>query len=490
MLRLSVCLLFAFFLVLALVATRASSDAIDSHSQPPPAKFFADVLGESAESNSQPPKRRRRRKHGNPRKQNKPSRNDQPTNDDVDVNEHSQQIEQSSTWPDTKPEISDDLVQKAFEMNERAIRTAESGNTQEALPFFIEAAKINPYDAFLENNVGVTHMRNGESWAAAQSFCLAMKKWPDRDMRQTIQSNLNDLSKHVGERVDCNDVRTGDPAWRHTADGAAVQDLSLIKGRINSQSMELKRHIRRRWLFSHDMCTRFFPVNRDNLVTVVEDVLTAAEAEWVIYEAEKHALNTGGWTTNRHKNYPTVDLAVSNIPSLAMFGPGAIEKIMQAIVKRWQVPRTEIGISDLFVAKYSPHGLQTLDIHTDNSEFSFVMSLNGEDEFTGGGTAFGLEELRPNGTSECYIVRPKAGSAALFSGQQLHQGAATTWGERYIMTGFIHFKSNGYCRDRLHDLTLDVDEWHLPNWHIEQLHDIHMSCNPIRRTGQWISVRE
>eukprot|EP00978_Attheya_sp_CCMP212_P006112 scaffold13787_cov59-Attheya_sp.AAC.1 len=67
-----------------------------------------------------------------------------------------------------------------------------------------------------------------------------------------------------------------------------------------------------------------------------------------------------------------------------------------------------------------------LSKHTDDSELSFVITLN--DGFKGGGTRFIDDDT---------TVAPKCGAGVFFCGHRLHSGVEVVEGERYILAGFV-----------------------------------------------------
>ena len=119
-----------------------------------------------------------------------------------------------------------------------------------------------------------------------------------------------------------------------------------------------------------------------------------------------------------------------------------------------------------------PGGLAALEPHEDGSSFSFVLALNDEAEYTGGGPSHGrhcqicgacgllwvmwvvdcdstAHLTAANGSSggtrfvnlaERPIFRPSIGKATLFSGKNRHCGEATTGGTRYILAGFLKYR--------------------------------------------------
>jgi predicted 2-oxoglutarate/Fe(II)-dependent dioxygenase YbiX len=91
----------------------------------------------------------------------------------------------------------------------------------------------------------------------------------------------------------------------------------------------------------------------------------------------------------------------------------------------------ELGVEDMFVAKYDMNGQRELMEHRDGSELSFVLVLN--DEYLGGGTMF-----RNPKDNKSVLVRPDSvGDCVMFCGRHLHSGVQITSGVRYILTGFV-----------------------------------------------------
>jgi predicted 2-oxoglutarate/Fe(II)-dependent dioxygenase YbiX len=79
-------------------------------------------------------------------------------------------------------------------------------------------------------------------------------------------------------------------------------------------------------------------------------------------------------------------------------------------------------------------GQKFLKEHKDGSEFSFILSLN--NNYKGGGTKLHYIDK---------VVKLNTGDILLFSGQQIHSGESIISGERWIVTGFLSFKSQNYC---------------------------------------------
>jgi hypothetical protein len=159
------------------------------------------------------------------------------------------------------------------------------------------------------------------------------------------------------------------------------------------------------------------------------DIFTHDECKWIIYESEKYA-NIHGWTTERHKNYPTIDNDIENIEPLKNFVYNTVHtEIFPLYDKYYDIDSKKLGISEVFIVKYSTEkGMTELDYHEDGNEFSFIISLN--DAFTGGGTHF----LHTNEHK-----KPAIGNGAIFCGKNTHSGVTITSGIRYILAGFLKY---------------------------------------------------
>ena len=92
-------------------------------------------------------------------------------------------------------------------------------------------------------------------------------------------------------------------------------------------------------------------------------------------------------------------------------------------------------MDDLFVVKYSVGedeiNQTSLPPHQDDSVLSFVITLNGDDEYEGGGTVFVDHD-------PAFVAAPtEVGTLVSFCGVQRHGGRAITKGKRYILAGFL-----------------------------------------------------
>jgi len=169
-------------------------------------------------------------------------------------------------------------------------------------------------------------------------------------------------------------------------------------------------------------------------VYVLDNILSKEECSWLIYESEKYA-KKNGWTTKRHINYPTVDNPISNIGPIGYFTTNLVySKIIPHYEKYYNIDSKYLGISDLFVVKYSTDkGITELEYHEDGSEFSFIIALN--DDFTDGGTRF----ININKD-----VNTPLGGCSIFCGKNTHGGIKIGSGTRYIIAGFLCMYNNEY----------------------------------------------
>jgi hypothetical protein len=165
-------------------------------------------------------------------------------------------------------------------------------------------------------------------------------------------------------------------------------------------------------------------------------VLSPAECAAAVAAAEARAAS-GGWTVRRHSAYPTHDLPAAALGAAGRRLARAVKaRLLPELATKFELAVGRLSVKEMFVAKYSaaPGGLAALEEHEDGSAWSFVLALNEEAAYAGGGTRFVQLEGRP-------VHRPALGWATLFSGKNRHCGVATTAGTRYILAGFLDYAS-------------------------------------------------
>lgn len=157
---------------------------------------------------------------------------------------------------------------------------------------------------------------------------------------------------------------------------------------------------------------------------------------WIIHEAEIYSIENGGWTTKRHKNYPTTDLPLRLIPGLGTpIMNMTISNIFPLIAKQFDLNPYFLNVSDIFIVKYDINGQDHLDFHRDGSIISFNILLN--DEFDGGGTI--INHIKDDRTTISTLHTINKGDLFMHSGKLLHSGNKITSGTRYIIVGFVEY---------------------------------------------------
>ena len=175
---------------------------------------------------------------------------------------------------------------------------------------------------------------------------------------------------------------------------------------------------------------------RPRTFKIIKNLLTIDQCQNIIAEAEAYAKEFE-WTTDRHDNYPTTDNEITNIwESYNLLSSRIYKIIIPELANMYKVETDEIGLNEIFVAKYNHNAQNKLNAHEDGSEFSFVIALN--DDYEGGGTYF--TKLKKKASL-------KMGDALIFSGQEKHQGLSVIKGKRYIIAGFLNYARKDYCED-------------------------------------------
>ena len=164
---------------------------------------------------------------------------------------------------------------------------------------------------------------------------------------------------------------------------------------------------------------------------ILRGFLTKEQCKLIIQEAGLYG-EKRGWTTERHDNYPTTDNEITKEWSCYSFLKNKIEsQLYLEYVKLFKINKDKLKIDEIFIAKYDGNNYKaqnSLDEHTDGSEFSFIIALN--DDYTGGGTNF--KKKKQN-------IKLSAGDVVVFCGQTIHAGLPVTNGVRYIIPGFLSY---------------------------------------------------
>jgi hypothetical protein len=167
---------------------------------------------------------------------------------------------------------------------------------------------------------------------------------------------------------------------------------------------------------------------------ILNNIYSQDTCEWIINESELYARENGGWTTNRHNNYPTTDIPVENIKPIFKYVLNTIPSIMTKIYKCYCIPESfSINIVDFFVVKYEKDAQNKLETHTDGSFITFSIMLSSSKNYEGGGTEF-------NDGIKIFLEQ---GDILVHSGYVKHSGLEVTNGVRYILVGFTSINIDG-----------------------------------------------
>uniref|UniRef100_A0A7S1U1D2 Fe2OG dioxygenase domain-containing protein n=1 Tax=Phaeomonas parva TaxID=124430 RepID=A0A7S1U1D2_9STRA len=174
-------------------------------------------------------------------------------------------------------------------------------------------------------------------------------------------------------------------------------------------------------------------------------VITPAECAEVVKTAEAYFAERGGWTNLTSGRFQIAGFWIKDVPPvLAWFNKMLEERLfptVKALFPNFVDEISDLIVESTYMFKYTPETGKRSDIHTDSGCLSFTMALNGEDEFSGGGTWFeGL--TNPDGTPhKSGIVKMPVGGVTFRPGGVRHQGYAVTRGKRYVIGGFMMHKT-------------------------------------------------
>eukprot|EP00040_Diaphanoeca_grandis_P027155 m.153924 g.153924 ORF g.153924 m.153924 type:complete len:587 (-) comp30859_c0_seq5:208-1968(-) len=176
-------------------------------------------------------------------------------------------------------------------------------------------------------------------------------------------------------------------------------------------------------------------------------VLSKTQTQRIIELTTTHT-QRHGWSTNRHKNYATTDVAVAATTELQHYlkAHDLGRKVSDIVFNEFDLsPSSLWGLAprEMFVVKYAVNcrqgdvgcGQSSLDMHMDGGDdtvVSFNILLNDVAGFSDGGTEFAALQ----GSAKCDV-----GMAVAHGSKITHGGALITNGTRYILVGFMEFDS-------------------------------------------------
>jgi hypothetical protein len=173
-------------------------------------------------------------------------------------------------------------------------------------------------------------------------------------------------------------------------------------------------------------------VSEEHSIFVADVGLTYAECDQLIQVTEQVCRGQYAAYT-----YAKQTLGCREFPLLAAAVHDAVHTVTHAILNKNGSPNLSLDDREPHMVKYdvTKKERQKLDMHTDKSEWTFLISLsNGCGiDYEGGGTYF-----------ECLdaTVHVQRAHAVIFPGKLRHCGQRITTGLRFLLVGFLVDKSN------------------------------------------------
>ncbi len=168
---------------------------------------------------------------------------------------------------------------------------------------------------------------------------------------------------------------------------------------------------------------------------IYKKFITDDICDWVIYEAEEFG-NTNGWMSSRHNTYPTIDIPITHIQKVWSFFINIKLKQMEKYINSSYNITSSNGlkIHDCFIVKYDANENNnkkqtSLEMHTDECDFTCSILLNSPFEFTGGGVKYDMDGL---------IYYSDKGDMILHSRYAKHSGLEIITGKRYVLLFFLN----------------------------------------------------
>ncbi|KAJ8598193.1 hypothetical protein CTAYLR_005516 [Chrysophaeum taylorii] len=175
----------------------------------------------------------------------------------------------------------------------------------------------------------------------------------------------------------------------------------------------------------------------DHLRTAyVLPLLSLDECDRVVAAVVSTAAAKDGWSTDRHVNYATTDLASSACPLVDAWLRNLVKiRIFPTLYRNHRA--SIIEFRDLFFVQYSATSQNSLDLHRDATPLSFNVLLNSPHHFEGGGTFIEAD-------ARTYHI--PQGHCLVHSGKLRHAANPVTFGSRLVLVAFLDIenKSGGH----------------------------------------------
>lgn len=195
-------------------------------------------------------------------------------------------------------------------------------------------------------------------------------------------------------------------------------------------------------------------------------LLSERDASTLVALAEDHAA-AHGWSTKRHRNYPTTDIEVAQCVAPALHNkvrPLVRDKVLPLLAAQYGFAEGELRMRDVFLVKYEAGEQDHLAAHRDGNLLSFSILLSDPCSYVGGGLRFhslgprcescaGARCARCDGVGRVAISVGR-GDLTTHCGKLLHEALPVTRGRRFVVVGFVHVDSPRV--DRVHVALHDV----------------------------------
>lgn len=227
-----------------------------------------------------------------------------------------------------------------------------------------------------------------------------------------------------------------------------------------------------------DEIISFINTERENIMNsyfnyfCMPNVISNTLCDFIINESEKYAHINGGWYTKRHRNYPTTDIPIKEIPNLNIIVQNLIKyEVFPVISYRYNVSKYFLDCNDIFIVKYDANFQNKLDRHKDGSVFSFNILLNDPSNFEGGGTI-----IHENGND--VLVLNTKGGLLLHSGRCYHAGNKITKGVRYILVGFVSYMKEYSINNKIsYKIKNNINAWNITSQYLTKIRESIDKCS-------------
>ena len=129
-----------------------------------------------------------------------------------------------------------------------------------------------------------------------------------------------------------------------------------------------------------DMCKQIYEEDLNKKYSIIKKLIPENICHEILKEAIDYAIDNN-WSLDRHDDYPTTDNQITNKwLSYNYINSLIYNKIFKSISSMYNLNENKLGVNEIFVVKYKYDLQNSLEKHTDGSDFSFIISLNDSEE--------------------------------------------------------------------------------------------------------------